>query len=430
MKVLLVNSFDIGGAANSCFRLHHGLLKEGVETNVLLANKKRNWQNSLVFNTTPKKPSIKNKVKAKVIRLLKEFKLVKEKPVSDKTLFLRTRLAGLELFSFPDSKFDITQTELYKEAAIINLHWVANFLDYKSFFMKNNKPVVWTLHDMNPFTGGEHYTEEFLGIDNSGIPVMREISKEETVVNNKNIALKTQVISKVEDLIVVAPSEWLAEEARKSEVFKDRQVICIPYGINSEIFAPRDKTYSRELLNIPKNKTAILFVAENINNNRKGFIFLKRAFEQLEDPNLVLCAIGEKNKELDSMENVLELGPIYDEKMMSIAYSAADVFVIPSLMDNLPNTVLESLMCGTPVIGFPVGGIPEMIQDGINGFLTDEISVKSLVNTINKFLNISVRFKQADIRENALNKYSQKLQAVRYISLFESILNNRTINIP
>jgi glycosyltransferase involved in cell wall biosynthesis len=107
---------------------------------------------------------------------------------------------------------------------------------------------------------------------------------------------------------------------------------------------------------------------------------------------------------------------------MSVVYSAADVFVIPSLMDNLPNTVLESLMCGTPVIGFPVGGIPDMIQNGENGFITEEISVNSLVNTINKFLDNPNCFNKVEIRNNAVKKYDQKVQSKKYIDLFESIL--------
>jgi glycosyltransferase involved in cell wall biosynthesis len=228
-------------------------------------------------------------------------------------------------------------------------------------------------------------------------------------------------MSTVDNLTIVAPSEWLAQEARKSEVFKGKSVLCIPYGLNAEIYSPRDQDYSRDLLNIPRNKKVILFVADSISNNRKGFIFLKRAFQQLTNENVVLCAIGQKNSELDCIDNILELGPIYDERLMSIAYSAADVFVIPSLMDNLPNTVLESIMCGTPVIGFPVGGIPEMIVDGENGLLTKDISVSSLVETLSKFLDFPGRFDRKRIRENAVEKYEQKVQAERYISLFKKI---------
>ncbi len=425
MKVLLVNTYDRGGAANSCLRLHEGLLKSGVDSSVLLRNKEKNISRTEVIKPRIQIISRIQKIKNKFRRILKEFKLLKEKSLSDKDLFLRNRAKGLEWYSFPDSNFDITESKLYKEAAVVNLHWVSSFLDYKLFFQKNTKPVVWTLHDMNPFSGGEHYLEAYLGIDEFGFPIKREKSKYEMQFDNENIAIKLQALSNVDNLTIVTPSEWLAKEARKSEVFKNKLVFCIPYGLDSKVFSPRDKNYSRDLLNIQKDKQVILFVADSIDKNRKGFVFLKKAFEQLANPNLVLCAIGEKNNNLEAINNVLELGSIYDEKLMSVAYSAADVFVIPSLMDNLPNTVLESLMCGTPVIGFPVGGIPDMIQDGVNGFITKEISVDSLVETINKFLNNTSCFSKVEIRNNAIKKYDQKVQSEKYIDLFNKILNDK-----
>ncbi len=425
MKILIVNTYDKGGAANSCKRLHLGLLLEGITSNVLLKFNQSNWTNSFSFKQPTKNISILDRVKNKGKRILKGLRLYKKQVISEnkELVFLKNRPKGLEWYSLPYSKFDVTTSELYKEADIINLHWVANFVDYKSFFEKNIKPVVWTLHDMNPFSGGEHYAEEFLDIDEFGFPIKREKSKDEMQFDNENIAIKLQALSNVDNLTIVTPSEWLAEEARKSEVFKNRLVFCIPYGLDSNVFSPRGKNYSRDLLNIQKDKQVILFVADSIDKNRKGFIFLKKAFEQLANPNLVLCAIGEKNNNLEVIGNVLELGSIYDEKLMSVAYSAADVFVIPSLMDNLPNTVLESLMCGTPVIGFPVGGIPDMIQDGVNGFITKDISVDSLVETINKFLNNPSCFNKNEIRGNAIKKYDQKVQSEKYIDLYTKILN-------
>ncbi|NGY37446.1 glycosyltransferase [Flavobacterium sp. XN-5] len=425
MKILIVNTYDKGGAASSCKRLHYGLISEGVSSNVLLRFKQNNWSNSFSFKQPQKTVTWFKKVENKVKRILKELNLYNSIDVSKKEqqLFLSQRNKGLEMFSFPNSDFDISQSEIYTEADIINLHWVANFVDYKSFFETNKKPVVWTLHDMNPFTGGEHYEETYLGIDEFGFPIIRKVSEEEIRVVKENIDIKKQALLNVTNLTIVAPSGWLSEEARKSEVFKGKPVLCIPYGLDSEIFTPRDRNYSRKLLNIPEEKRVLLFVADSISNSRKGFVLLKKAFEQFADTNLVLCAIGKKNSDYESNNNIIELGPIYDERLMSIAYSAADVFVIPSLMDNLPNTVLESLMCGTPVIGFPVGGISDMIQDGENGFLTDEISVNSLVATINKFLDNSNCFDEVEIRNNAMKKYDQSVQSKKYIDLFETILN-------
>ncbi len=422
MKVLLVNTFDKGGAANSCKRLHLVLLSKNIESEVLLKSKQDNWMHSFNFVQFPKSLSKIKRLENKIKRILKEFKVYSPiEPKQEDQEFLKRRLRGLEMFSFPNSGIDITQSAPYKRAEIINLHWVANFLDYQSFFKKNTKPVVWTLHDMNPFSGGEHYEEKYLGIDNFGFPVRRQVSEEEINVAKKNIEIKIQALSKVNNLTIVAPSEWLAEEARKSEVFKGKSIHCIPNGLDPKIYSPRDQEYSRDILNIPRDKKVILFVADSISNNRKGFIYLKRAFQQLSEKNVVLCAVGQKNSELESFNNILELGSVYDERLMSVVYSAADVFVIPSLTDNLPNTVLESIMCGTPVIGFPVGGIPEMIIDGENGLLTKDISVPSLVETLSKFLDFPGRFDRKRIRENAVEKYDQKIQAERYISLFKKI---------
>jgi len=424
LKILIVNTFDKGGAANSCKRLHLELLSKNIESECLLKSKQNNWSNSFIYSFKPpaKWFSTSDKIKNKVKRILREFEFYSPQIKKDEIKeFLSFRSTGLEIFSFPNSGIDITQSDDYKKADIINLHWVANFLDYQSFFKKNIKPVVWTLHDMNPFSGGEHYEEKYLGIDKFGFPIRRQVSEEEMTIANKNIEIKKQALSKVNNLTIVAPSEWLAEEARKSEVFKNYPVLCIPYGLDDEIYAPRDQNYSRDLLGIPKDKKVILFVADSISNSRKGFAYLKMAFQQLANENVVLCAIGQKNSELELIDNILELGPIYDERLMSVAYSAADVFVIPSLMDNLPNTVLESIMCGTPVIGFPVGGIPEMIIDGKNGLITKEISVNSLVETLTDFLDKPESFNKDEIRADALKKYDQKIQAERYISLFKEI---------
>ena len=203
-------------------------------------------------------------------------------------------------------------------------------------------------------------------------------------------------------------------------------MLHIPYGLNKELFIPRNKEYSKDILKIPKDKKVILFVADSIHNNRKGFIYLKKAFEQLAMENIVLCAISNKNSNKMSFENYIELGAFDDEEMMSIAYSAADVFVIPSLMDNLPNTVLESLLCGTPVIGFPVGGIPDMIENGVNGFLTKDISVSSLLDSLNQFLARDNVFDKKIIREVAINKYALEVQAEKYIELFNNVLQKES----
>ena len=424
MKLLVINTYDKGGAAKACLRLYEGLLNEDIDASILLRSKTLNALNAYTLGPKQKQRTTIQKIQGKVTRILKEFKLFKKEPISEDVTFLKSRQKGLELFSFPRSNYGITSSPLYQEADIINLHWVAGFLDYESFFRKNTKPVVWTLHDMHPFTGGEHYEEQYLEMDAHGFPIKRIKTNYEKNISTKNERLIAQALKYIQNLTIVAPSIWMAKEAEQSKAFHGKSVHCIPYGLNHDIFKPRDQNYSRELLNIPTNKKVILFVADSISNHRKGFIYLKEAFEKLDREDIVLCAVGNKTGELTTLNNIQELGPIYDERLMSVAYSAADVFVIPSLMDNLPNTVLESLMCGTPVIGFPVGGITDMVQHGTNGLLAKTISVDALVESLETFLNTINTFDCERIRQDAVSKYDLKVQANSYIKLFKGILKN------
>ncbi|GAA4883851.1 hypothetical protein GCM10023311_02650 [Flaviramulus aquimarinus] len=421
MKILIVNTYDYGGAANACLRLHDGLLKSGVDSKVILMQKSNRIPKTYLVQ--PKQKTLFQKVKKLFRKSLIELK-IKKKKTSKEEAFVKHRSSKLELFSFPFSDYDITENEWYKEADIINLHWVAGFLDYKSFFKKNTKPVVWTLHDMNPFTGGEHYLETIIDMDTQGNPILREKEAVENQYETHYLNFKNQLFKNNKNITIVAPSKWLVNEAKASSVFTSSKVLHIPYGIDKNIYNLRNKDFSRNVLGIPKDKKVVLFVAESINNNhRKGFHFLKKAFAELKDDNVVLCAVGSKKVAIKSLNNLIELGVINDEKMMSMAYSAADVFVIPSLMDNLPNTVLESLMCGTPVIGFAVGGITDMVQNEINGYLVNTINSEALKNTLLKFLNNDVVFNSSEIRSKAIENYDLMLQANRYINLYKSILN-------
>lgn len=418
MKILIVSTTDIGGAANACLRLHEGLIKNGCDSDVLVSKKQRNIYRTHVLNPNY---TIFQKLQLIFFKLLKFLRIYKFQSKENK--FISSRSSNLEMFSYPNSNYDITKSDLYKKADVVNLHWVANFLDYKSFFQKNKKPVVWTLHDMNPFTGGDHYKELFDGIDAKGKPLKRTKTKKEIDESDAILEFKKKVVKRVKNLTIVVPSRWLQYEAANSDVFKGKKVIHIPYGIDGDIFDLKDKVHSREVFNIPENKKVILFVSESINNSRKGFALLEKAFEKLSSDKILLCAIGNINISSDNSENVVKLGPIYDERLMALAYSAADLFVIPSLMDNLPNTVLESIMCGTPVVGFEVGGIPDMIENGVNGYLADEISTDSLYAAIMKFLEFPNRFDRKKIRDEAREKYDLNIQAKRYKELFNKITN-------
>lgn len=417
MKVLIVSTSDSGGAGASAIRLHQSLLKRQVDSKVLLLSKSRNIPETYLFRLK-KKDGFSRIFR----RFTSEFnKLYSRRLLNRQKEFIKSRPQGLEYFSFPNSGFDITESALYEEADIINLHWVANFLDYRSFFEKNKKPVVWTLHDMNPFSGGEHYEEDYLGVDDSGYPLSRKRSLKEEKVTKEIIALKSKAVGLQKNIIIVAPSKWLQTQASGSQALKNIPVFHVPYDLNEEVFYPYDQNEAKISFGIPIDKKVILFVSDFITNQRKGMIYLQKALEQIPLGGTVCCAVGKSVFEHNYFPNTMPLGHIKDEKRMAMAYAMADVFVIPSLMDNLPNTVLESLFCGTPVICFPVGGIVDMIDHKKNGLLTEEVSVSSLRDSLNDFMNNKYSFDRKQIRKEALLKYASGKQADAYIKLLNQL---------
>jgi glycosyltransferase involved in cell wall biosynthesis len=421
MKPLLFNTTDKGGAATACIRLHNALIKNQIDSKLqLLYKSDYSIQNSFLFSDLLGNNSFQKKLTNKVKRILSEFWLYKETSAKEE-FFLKNRSKELELFSFLNSNYDLTKSELYKNCDIVNLHWVSGFLDFASFFKKNTKPVVWTLHDMNAFSGGEHYNEKYIGIDEKGYPIKRNISNEEKNIFHSILSQKQRVIENVNNLHIVTPSDWLNNESKNSDLFSRYPTTTIPYSLDCNVFKPCDKHFARELFGLPKDKIIILFVADNIHNKRKGLDYLLKAIPFISQKDVHFCAVGSNCYNEEKNENLSVLGKIYDERLMSLAYSAADVFVIPSVMDNLPNTVLESLACGTPVIGFPVGGIPEMIDNRVNGLLCSEISVPALVEALVKFINTYSTFDRVLIAQNAQQKYNPNVQAQAYITLYNNM---------
>jgi glycosyltransferase involved in cell wall biosynthesis len=424
MKVLQVSTMDFGGAANSCYRLHKGLLSCGVGSEVLLRDKTKQWPEAYAYKEVKINPSTNRKFLRRLLRRLKKTKTKTSSMLSaeQQQAYLESRADGLELFSFPTAQKDITSTSCYRDADLINFHWVAGFLDYSSFFNKNEKPLVWTMHDMNPFSGGEHYSENYCGFDDVGDPLRRELSSADKKAFDWVRSIKKDAFSKSAPLHVVCPSKWLKEEALKSGFFDPELVHCIPYGVEEEIYKPMGQAHCRSILEIPANKKVFLFVAESLDSHRKGLKMLLKAFYNFTDPDIILVAVGNLSEEVPNEGRYMELGYITDQERMAMAYAAADFFVIPSLMDNLPNTVLESLLCGTPVVGFPVGGIIDMVEHQKNGFISDSVSVEGLTRAMEACLVDNGLIKRELISQNARSKYALHIQARRYKDLYERIL--------
>ena len=233
-------------------------------------------------------------------------------------------------------------------------------------------------------------------------------------------------------LNVVCCSEWLAKTAKKSSLLKNANIQNIPNPISLIDFKPKDKISIREKLQIPSNDFVILFGAANINDKRKGFSYLLDALNIINQQkqiytNLTIAVFG-KAKDFDTSQipfSVVNLGQISSLEKMTEIYAMADLFVLPSLEDNLPNTVMESMACGTPVVAFNIGGIPEMVEHEKTGIIVNEISADALAKGILKSIqNQDINQWNCNARHKVEAEYNQQTVAQKYINVYNHIIEN------
>ena len=411
MKVTLLSTYDTyGGAGVAASRLLNSLQLNGVDARML------------VHQQTGKQKGVQAFGNQKVA--LARFAL-------ERSLFLRDEREKAVRFAFSPANIgvDISTHPLVQEADVLHLHWVNfGFLSLSSLqkLINLGKPIVWTLHDMWAFTGGCHYAGDCLGyrVCCGNCPFLHRPAPHDL---SHRIWLHKQKICKNTPLTIVTCSEWLANQARQSALFKNKTVISIPNPIDTQVFKTDDKIKAREALGLPTDKPLILFAAQNVQDERKGFRYFREAVQRMENPNTVEIATFGKSQVSDFQDfptKVHHLGSLSDVSKIVQAYQAASLFVVPSLEDNLPNTVMESLACGTPVVGFRTGGIPEMVRHQSTGFMATQHSVEELVEGINWVL---FRSDYEQISRNAaefvVNNFSEKIIAKHYLSVYQDLLS-------
>lgn len=303
---------------------------------------------------------------------------------------------------------------------------MAGFLDYANaakLFL--GKKVVWTLHDMNPFTGGCHYTGSCRGyLYKCGVcPQLGSLEDEDASANVWQIKDRT---FRDLDLAVVTPSKWLGECSSISSLFRRFKHYVIPNGFPLEVFKPLDRDIIRAELGIPENAKVVLFGADST-NQRKGFRFLIAALKHLysidSTSNMILAMFGAvyPDEELECGFPIYNFSYIENEEQMTLLYNAADVFLLPSLEDNLPNTVIESFASGTPVAAFNIGGVPDMIEHGITGYLATPEDAVDLANAITWCIIDAPSKIRQDCRAVAESYFSLETLANNYLALYKSL---------
>lgn len=417
MKIIHIDNADNGGGASrSAYRLHDGLRRLGQDSGMFVINKRTNDPAVKAFRSSPGKASW-------VARNSRRLKL-------EAAMRWNMRNASPECTFFSEDRtpFFMDACRQIPPSDVINLHWIANFLDLGAFFtwLPNSMPLVWTLHDMAAFTGGcchdmgcGKFTQKCgacpqLGSSNEG-----DVTRDVWLRKQKYYGTID-----AERFHIVTPSNWLASELKRSPLLSRFEHSVIPYGLDLEIFKPRDRSLSREILNIPPGLKVVLFVSNGL-VRLKGLHLLMDALNEIDASTpLFLLSIGlDSSPILDRFPNKA-ISAIKEDGMLSLIYSAADVFVLPSLADNLPNTMLEAMACGTPVVAFAAGGIPDGVRPGVTGLLARKGDVAELRAAILELVNNDAKRAEmsANCRKVALAEYGLELQAKRYLEIYQSLL--------
>jgi len=423
LKIVHINNSDIvGGAAVAANRLNVALRKFGVDSNMLVQDAKTDAEGVVAIG-------------AGRVHRAKSF----ARFVYERLTFLPYEKNAVLRYAYSPANIgvDISEHPLVRDADIIHLHWInQGYISLKGLekLFETGKPVVWTQHDMWSFTGGCHYAGtclEFLERC-SFCPILKKPAKND--LSAKQFVFKKELYSNVL-LHPVACSKWLRALSSESSLFRNKEVSSIPNTIDTEVFQPLDKTECRKDLGLPIDKKLLLFGAANIFDLRKGARYLFEALNILLESfpvfkeNVEIVVFGKISQETkDSIPfTIHRMNFISDISEIVKLYSASDIFVLPSLQDNLPNTVMESMACGTPVVGFCTGGVPEMIEHKHSGFLAEGRNALSLATGIYETLFLlDIDKMSANARNKVLKEYDGKIVAGQYVELYEKLLNSRS----
>ena len=415
MKVVHLNTLDTGGAATAAYRIHKGMQAVGMDSTLLVLNKTLPDASIKSLELSSSRASLLlNRYFERCNRLAQGYP---------------KRPKGLELFSDTFSEVVLKDNDDIRRADIVHLHWVAGLMNYVDWpHTLQGKPVVWTLHDMNPFTGGCHYAGTCKKYSTACGACPQLGSAITNDLSFQAFGKKAEAYEKL-DLTLVAPSQWLARCIRESRLLAKFPLKVVPYGLPLDIYSCRPAHQIHQKFGIPRNDRIVLFGADAIDNPRKGLRHLFNALRLLASQgmdceNLTLLVFGQNSKYIrsDLPFKMILTGRIQDPVLLSEIYSASDVFVIPSLEDNLPNTAIEAMACGTPVVGFDTGGIADIVEHYQTGYLAAVGNDAQLAEGIHWVLSQSKKgplFREK-CRKKVEKQFSIEVQADAYERIYRA----------
>lgn len=418
MRVLIINTSEkSGGAAVAAKRLVDALNNNGVKAKMLTRDKQTD--------------------DITVVELKQGFRQQWHFLWERWCIFCHLHFQRKHLFDvdIANSGYDVTALREFKEADVIHLHWINQGMLSLSGIRKilqSGKPVVWTMHDMWPATAICHLTFDCRKYRN-GCRQCRYMPTGIHLVDlARRIWQRKQNLLKGHSISFVACSRWLAGEAKQSMLLSGQQITAIPNPIDTRFFAPaHNKADARLRAQLPADKRIILFIAQRATNPYKGMDYLIDACQQLAEQHPAMCRetcvaiLGGHAEDFEGRLpfQAIPLGYVNDERRMVDIYNSADAFVLPSLSENLPNTIMEAMACGVPCVGFNVGGIPEMIDHQRNGYVAKYRDAADLATGMYWVLYEADHQKLAAdaVRKVSLN-YSQQAVSLKYIEVYNHAL--------
>lgn len=434
MKILLLNTSDnTGGAAVACSRLMDALHANGVEVKMMVRDRSvddrrivgvcRRWWRRLLDSITP------GGCFAKAMERLLLLPAVG---------FSWRRVWAIDANIMGT---DITRSVEFRDADVVHLHWVNQgmlSMDDISKIMKSGKRVVWTMHDLWCATALCHYAgdcTEFTnpeGCRRCPLTGGKSSLAKRTWKEKKKTYARSRAAGK--PLTFVTCSEWLGRQVRKSSLLCDYEVVSIPNPIDTSVFQPKEKTAIRKSLGLPTDGKVILFVSQKVTDERKGAPYfiesmkvLAASAPDLKD-KLTVAVLGGHSDDvvaaISSEENGgwkgYSFGYVMDRQKIVDIYNSADCYVLPSLADNLPNTIMEAMACGVPCVGFDIGGIPEMIDHESNGYIAVPGDSADLAHGIFYCLDDGNKQRLSDACvEKVQRTYSERAVAEKFMTLYE-----------
>jgi len=402
LKILIVNSFDSkGGAARAAYRLYSGLLKFNIEAELLVQKSTSNDNSVLTFDNS---------------EMLTFDTILLTNYINIKTYFSNSIISNSNLINYINES----------DADIVHLHWITNsFLSIEDIG-KITKPIVFTMHDNWLFTGGCHIMGECINYKNECGNCHILNSNEINDISNINWNRKKKVFNNLnKNTYVIGLSKWVTNKAKKSSLINKFNIINLPNPINSEYYVNINKDSLRKKYKIYKNKKIVIFGAMSSTSDlNKGYHLLLDSLSKLKSKNIELLIFGND----DNIENfnnfhINSFGKIEDDQVLIELYNLSDVMIVPSLQENLPNVIIEAFSSSLPVVAFNIGGIPDIIDHKINGYLAKAFNTQDLADGIEWILhhpNYDELCKNA--RKKVLSNFSEEIVIPKYIKLYKKIL--------